>query len=145
MAGFYWWLIAKTQVQHLVTGAVIGLVVAASVSALATRAGLSFKFKWPWLGLLVRRLAPKVPRDLGLVALAMWKGLVARAGVTGNFQQVPFNVGGADPVSATRRALVMGGISLPPNTFAAGVEGKGTLIVHQLVFERGPANPDWPL
>jgi hypothetical protein len=72
-------------------------------------------------------------------------GLVARTRVTGNFQQVPFNMGGADPASATRRALVMAGVSLPPNTFAVGVEGEGTLIIHQLVFEPGPANPDWPL
>jgi hypothetical protein len=66
---------------------------------------------------------------------------------TGALQDIPFEVGGQTPQAAARRALVLTGVSVAPNTIAICVEPeKGFLRVHQLVFRREtPADREWPL
>ncbi|HVM49066.1 MAG TPA: hypothetical protein VMU04_13630 [Candidatus Acidoferrum sp.] len=145
LGGLYWWLVAKTDLQQLIAAGILCLVVAAALAAVAASAGLSFTLQWSWLGLLARKLPAKVLRDLGLVAFALWKATVRRTRLTGGYHRLPFNPGGADTASKVRRALVLGAISLPPNSFALGTEDRRSLLVHQLVPQPEPAGGDWPI
>ena len=53
----------------------------------------------------------------------------------GSLRAVPFRHGRADdPRARARRALAIAGISVPPNSFALGIdEDRDELLVHQLV------------
>src|ERR1700741_3395608 len=69
---FYWWLIAKAQMQQLVAGALCGLFVVVGLFALSREAGLRFNIKPSWIGLLLRRVPARVLRDLALLAALFW-------------------------------------------------------------------------
>jgi hypothetical protein len=141
----YWWLVAKIDAQQLFAGALIGLAISAPLAYVASTADLRFAFQWSWLGLLLRRLPSKIVRDLALVVQALWRAVARRTGVTGSYRSIPFNKGDADPASAVRRALVMAGISLPPNSFAVDLKEQGGLIIHQLIYKAEPQRSDWPI
>ena len=141
---FYWWLIAKLQVEQLGAAVVVGFIVAGALLSVAAQANLSFAVEWRWCGLLLKRLPLRVLRDSALISAALARSLAGRR-VTGAFGTRPFNPGGSDAYSATRRALVFAAVSLPPNTFAIRPEGRGSLLVHQLVFQTQPADKEWPL
>jgi hypothetical protein len=144
---FYWWLVSKLQAQQLVAAALAGLGAALAVLALREAAALRFQIQARWLGLLLWRLPGKVLRDLGLLVAELGRSLLQRRHTTGAFKQVPFDPGQDDPQSAARRALVLAGISLPPNTVAVAVERqKHAVLVHQLVSRsETPTDREWPV
>jgi multisubunit Na+/H+ antiporter MnhE subunit len=54
------------------------------------------------------------------------------------FREVPVRYGDDSPAGATRRVLLVGGRSVAPNTFVAGIDkDRGVMIVHQLVVNEG--------
>ncbi len=143
---FYWWLIAKVQIQQLAAAVLVGAVVAIGLTALHASAGLRLSLELGWFGLLVRRLPGKILSDLLLLAKALVRAASGRQS-TGTFKEVPFVPGGEDPQSAARRALVTAAISVPPNTIALSVQSRKRVIkVHQLVFKaEPPGEKEWPL
>jgi hypothetical protein len=144
---FYWWLISKLQGQQLGAAAITGLAVALVLLALRQQAALHFKPQLRGLGILLWRLPGKIVRDLGLLTAELGRAFSPRHQATGALQEIPFAPGGQDPKSATRRALVLTGISVAPNTIAICVEPeKEALRVHQLVFrQETPTNREWPV
>lgn len=141
---FYWWLVAKSQAQQLIAGAFIGLSAGIALLSLARIAKLSFRFEWAWGALLLRRLPSKIVCDLGQVVFAVWRAAVLRRRITGRYQRIHFNSFGGDARSAARRALVFGGLSLPPNSFAVQAENGRSLLIHQLIPQPQPED-DWPV
>jgi hypothetical protein len=67
----------------------------------------------------------------------------------GEMTQIPFDPGGDDPDSAGRRAAVVWGLSLAPNTIVIEIDRPGELFVHRLLpsVDRAGSGGDrkWPL
>ena len=63
--------------------------------------------------------------------------------------EVPFAPGGADPRSAARRALVLAGVTVAPNTLAIRIDSRRSLLqVHRLVPQPHPpggGDREWPI
>ena len=79
---------------------------------------------------------------------ALLKSLSGAPPPAGEYRDITFHPGGDDPVSAARRALVVLGVSLSPNTFVVAVDReRGLLRIHQLVPSAQPSGEDkeWPL
>ena len=87
--------------------------------------------------------------DCGVVGAALARVLLKREKIEGAFRTIPFDVGGNDPESAARRALVMAGACLTPNTYVVAIDAeKGQLLMHQLVPSAEPpggGDREWPL
>lgn len=142
---YYWWLVTKLQVQQLVAAVIVGFVVAVVLSSLAKHARVSCGVRWSWFGLLARRLPKRIVCDMGLLGRAFVQSIATGNRGTGAFRRKKFEAGGTDARSAGRRALVLAGVSLPPNTFAVSVEGGHSLEVHQLVFQSEAEDREWPV
>lgn len=104
----------------------------------------------------VHRLRPRallrIPstalRDCAIVFSVLLRRLVGGAKRTGGYRYFPFITGrAADHVAAARRALVIAGISLSPNTYVVESQPRRhRLLVHQLrVRGDPPGDREWPL
>jgi hypothetical protein len=125
-------------------GALASLLATAAVLASGSPEHLG-QMSWGWWFLLMRRLPLRV---LGGTV----RVLAATVGVEvprGRPRSLRFEAGGADPVSASRRALVIAGASLAPNSYVIGVDPEAsTLLTHQLVPKDpapGQGDPLWPI
>lgn len=146
--GFYLLLAAKQAVAEAVAGVAIAALGAAAATSTAGAGKLRFRARLPWLA-QVARLPGRILADCGIVAVALWRRLVGRHVVSGEFRIVPFDPGGDDAESAARRALVTLGVTLAPNTYVVAVDReRGVLLLHQLVPSAQPpggGDREWPL
>ncbi|HEX3445235.1 MAG TPA: Na+/H+ antiporter subunit E [Chthoniobacterales bacterium] len=87
------------------------------------------------------RLPGKVFADCAIVLLAIWSRK------SGRFREIKFNPGNRSNVSATRRALVVVGASLAPNSFVVRLSfERGTLLLHEFVIRPDRTrDEEWPL
>jgi hypothetical protein len=138
LVGYYFLLVAKPSWAET-SAAIVGAALAATAVLVTKRAGeLRFQVRAPWLARL-GRLPWRVLADSGLVLAALWRQLIVRRPVRGSFRTIPFDPGGQDPASAGRRALVIMGMSLAPNSYVVGMDReRGLLLVHQLVSSPQP-------
>jgi multisubunit Na+/H+ antiporter MnhE subunit len=123
------------------TEVVVGLV-AAAVAATAAEVVrdqdlVRFRIRLSWLRDLYR-LPGQMLTDSRVLAVALWRQLTGRP-VHGGFRALRFPIDRDDGLSAGRRALVTGIVSLTPNAYVVGIEDDGMLLVHQLGTD--PANP----
>ena len=138
-------LVGKVDAQETPVG--IGVAVLAAVvvvSALAAgNVRYALRFSWLWPALLVAR---NIVRDTFVVYGVLLRHL-AGAPVRDAYENVPFDQGGEDPVSAARRALVVAGVSTSPNEIVLAVdEERKTLRVHALAISKSPRHSlQWPL
>jgi hypothetical protein len=90
------------------------------------------------------RLPPMVLSDSLVLARVLYDHVTGRKRANGAFRAIPFKPGGDDATAATRRALVIGAISLTPNTYVVGIDTQADLIlVHQLAAaEKASARRD---
>lgn len=144
----YLLLVDTTVLPEVVAGA----LTAAFASAIMVRAGreerVTLTPDFPRSLALLCRLPSRVVVDSGLVFVALWRRVVRREQIEGEFCVVPFHAGDDDPRARARRALVVIGLSLPPNSYVVSVDAAaGHLIVHQLVRRATPpggGDRDWP-
>ena len=154
--GAGWWLVflplylllaGGLDWQELVAGVVLSGVAALAVTATRRAGRLHFQPRWRWF-YHFRRLPGRVLTDCGIVAAALARAL-RREKIEGSFRSIPFDPGGDDAESAARRALVMAGACLAPNTYVVAVDRqRGHLLVHQLVPSAEPpgrGDREWPL
>ena len=144
--GVYLLLALQVQCQELVAGGCSAALVAALLIRIRQRSEARFVVQWRWIWLLASRLPAKALADCAVLLLAL-----GRNDVKGEFRAVPFDkgFGGRRGESAARRALVIAGASLTPNTVAVAVdEDRDLLLFHQLVPTRKPPGDGdrlWPL
>lgn len=155
--GAGWWLAffplylllaGSVDWQEILAGVVLSAVAALAV-AMTRRAGsLHFQPRWRWLRHF-RHLPGRLLSDCAIVAGALVRALLRREKIEGTFRTIPFDPGGEDAESAARRALVMAGACLTPNSYIVAVDAeRGQLLLHQLVPSPQPpgaGNPEWPL
>jgi multisubunit Na+/H+ antiporter MnhE subunit len=129
-----WVLFTSTlDAQELIVGSTAAGL-ATIVAELVRRRGL-VRFRCPlrWV-LEARRLPGRVASDSLLLVHPLWRAVTRREPFGGRFWAVPFEPGGDDARSATRRALVVAAISLTPNTYVLGIDrDKHIMLTHQLV------------
>lgn len=155
--GAGWWLAffplylllaGSVDGQEVVAGAVLSAV--AALAAIVTRCAgsLYFQPRWRWLRHF-RHLLGRLLSDCAIVAWALIRALRGREKIEGIFRTIPFDPGGDDAESAARRALVMAGACLTPNTYVVAVDAeRKQLLLHQLVPSPQPpgaGNREWPL
>lgn len=149
LAALYLILVDTTVQPEVIAGILTAAFSALVVVGAIILERVQFKPKLRWYLMLLRRLPAKVLTDSSLVFLALWRSIVRREEVAGEFYIVPFNGGGDDAHSAARRALVIAGLSLPPNSYVVALDANaGHLIVHQLVEGKKPpgdGDREWPL
>jgi multisubunit Na+/H+ antiporter MnhE subunit len=129
-------------VNTLATGEMVLGLVAAAVAATAAELVrdqdlVRFRLRVSWLRDLYR-LPGQVLADSRVLAVALWRRLTGRP-VHGGFRALPFPIDRDEALSAGRRALVTGFVSLTPNAYVVGIEDDGILLVHQLGTDQ--ANP----
>jgi hypothetical protein len=145
---WYLLLVDTFDQQEMVAALIVAaLGTAATISAARYRMARG-AVRLRWL-LLAWRLPIQAVRDCGIVFTALWRQVVWREQMDGAFRLIRFDPGGDDPHSVARRALVVAGVSLPPNSFVVAIDKEhGALVIHHLVPPaHSPGGPDteWPL
>lgn len=129
-----WLLLTGTfDVFELAAGAISSAVGATAATLVRAQKVLRFDPDPAWL-LRIHKIPRHVVSDTWTVFGALFKHLLKRKEVRGEFRAIPFDPGGDDARAATRRALIAGAISVSPNSYVVGVDRERKLILcHQLV------------
>jgi hypothetical protein len=148
LAALWLLLTEKTQTSYLVAGA-IAAAIGASAGLLLARWGLwTPVMRWDALRPL-SRLPLQIVRDTFLVLGALARRFRHSDSPSGSIREISFETGGGDARSAARRALIVFGLCISPNTCVVGLDRvHGTLLVHQLVPTPQPpghGDREWPL
>ena len=133
------WVIIDYSIlrAELLAGAAAAALGAFVAELACYQAGVRFHMRARWL-LPALRLPGEVVRDTLIVFGALARRLLRGQQPDGAFREVPVRFGDDSPEGVTRRVLLVGGRSLAPNTFVAGIDrDRGTMIVHQLVVNEG--------
>ena len=70
----------------------------------------------------------------------LWRRLVHGEDPDSGYRVVPVLYGDDSPEGVTRRALLVGGRSVAPNTYVLGIDKETDLmVIHQLVVDQGEA------
>jgi hypothetical protein len=103
------------------------------------QAGIRLRVRAAWLMPAIR-LPAEVARDTVIVFAALWRRLARGEEPASGFRELPARYGGDSAAAVTRRALLIGGRSLAPNSFVVGIEaGRDVMLIHQLVVNQGEA------
>jgi multisubunit Na+/H+ antiporter MnhE subunit len=130
-----WVLVTSTfQGAELVAGAIASVLSAVAVEAVRERERFVFRPRLRW----VRRafvIPARVVADTWLLTVALVRHVSGSKRVRGAFVAVPFRHGEpGDPEDSARRALVVAGLSVAPNSVVVGVDDeRDEVLVHQLV------------
>jgi multisubunit Na+/H+ antiporter MnhE subunit len=133
------WVIVDDSIEadELLVGAGAAALAALLAELAGYQARTRVRMRIEWLGPALR-LPLDVVRDTGTVFCALWRQVVLRQPPRSGFRDVDVRYGGETLEDKTRRALLIGGKSLAPNTFALGLDAeRGVMVVHQLVLS-GP-------
>ena len=136
---FVLWLafVNTLAAAEVVVGLLAAAVAATAAEVVRDQDLVRFRIRTSWLRDLYR-LPGQVLADSRVLAAALWRRLTGRP-VHGGFRALPFPIDRDDAMSAGRRALVTGFVSLTPNAYVVGIEEDGVMLVHQLGTD--PANP----
>ena len=130
-----WVLVTSTfRGSELVAGAVAAVLSAAAVEAVRERERFLFRPRLRWMR-RAGRIPVRIVTDTWLLAVALVRHVTGTRPVRGAFVVVPFRHGDdADPEDSARRALVVTGLSIAPNSVVVGIDAdRDELLVHQLV------------
>ncbi|MBO0814188.1 MAG: Na+/H+ antiporter subunit E [Actinobacteria bacterium] len=133
------WVIIDYSIlkAELLAGAAAAAMSAFVAEVACRQAGVRFRMRARWL-LPAFRLPGEVVRDTLIVFGALARRLLRGEQPDSGFREVPVRVGDDSPAGVTRRVLLVGGRSLAPNTFVAGIDkDRGVMITHQLVVNEG--------
>ena len=111
---------------------------AALLAELAThQAAARVRIRARWLARAIE-LPGQVTGDTVIVFAALWRRLARGEQPPSAFRVVPVRYGDDTAEGRTRRALLIGGRSIAPNSIAAGIDkGTNTMLIHQLVVNEG--------
>jgi multisubunit Na+/H+ antiporter MnhE subunit len=139
-----WWVLLMTfwvmiddsiNTDELLAGAGAAALAAAFADLVSYQAATRFRMRIEWL-VPVLRLPGQVIGDLIIVYRALWRRLVHGEQPPSAFLELPASFGDDTPEGVTRRALLVGGTSIAPNTFVLGIDSeRDVMVVHRLVAE----------
>ena len=92
-----------------------------------------------WLAPVIR-LPGQVAQDTVIVFAALWRRLAHGEQPPSGFRVLPVRYGAATAEGKTRRARLIGGRSIAPNSIARGIDrDRDVMVIHQLVVDEGEA------
>ena len=101
----------------------------------ATR--LRMRIEWAAQAL---RIPKEVARDTGIVFAALYRRLTRGEEPASGFRELPVRYGDNTAAGKSRRALLVSGTSVAPNSFVLGIDqDRDVMIIHQLVVNQGEA------
>jgi multisubunit Na+/H+ antiporter MnhE subunit len=130
------WIIQDDSLQtdELLAGAGAAAIAATVAELAGYQASTRLRMRVEWLGPALRLPADLV-RDTGIVLAALWRQLVRGQEPRSGFRVVPVRFGGDSIEDKTRRALLVGGRSVAPNTFVLGLDHeRDVMVTHHLVL-----------
>lgn len=144
LGGFYLFLAGDTSTVEIVAAVVcasIGTALAFDLTRVAHRHfGLAFSGRG-----LFRPLAAVVPETFAVGRELLAEGFGTGRGNRGVFMRQPFDPGcDDDPPSATRRALVVLGVSFAPGGFVIRGDRDETMLIHALPAKPPSRDRKWP-
>ncbi|HET9893871.1 MAG TPA: hypothetical protein VFQ44_02955 [Streptosporangiaceae bacterium] len=121
------------EIDELLAGAGAAALGAALAELVTYRARSQVRMRIEWC-VPALRLPLQLVRDTGLVFLVLWKRLARGEEPDGGFRELPVRVGPGTAEGRTRRTLIVGGLSVAPNRFVAGLDLQAkVMVVHELV------------
>ena len=136
LAGIYLLLAQSVAALEIVAAAGAGILGSFAVRALLKTEPVRFGFGLRW-SRSVLRLPYQVIRDSLLVIGALPRLLVHSPEHVGAFHDDSTAAAGHSPEAATRRALLVLEISMPPNSYILDISGTdGTERIHRLIGAR---------
>ncbi len=144
----YLLLTESQEPAEIVAGLIASALAALAVVVVRHRIGIAFAPR-PIQASLAGRLAVQAVSDCWIVYRKILRCPASGRCVPGCFRVIPFDPGGDDPRSAARRAAVIFGVSLEPNSYVITIDRTcDRMMIHQLVSSaKMPGNGDreWPL
>lgn len=136
--------VSSWNAEELTAGVAAGGLAMALVASVGRCSDARFAMRWNWFLLLAQRLPGRALADCGVVLQAL-----RRRRVSGGFRAIPFDKDHTLRTDSTRRALVIAGVSVAPNSIVITVDPKrDRLLVHQLIHTSNPpgdGDPLWPV
>lgn len=133
LMAFWVWIDDTLARAELLVGAGVAVMGALFAETVQHQAGTYLRVRFEWFAYALP-IPMRVVRDLGIIFHALWRRIVAGESPSSSFEEVPMKVGGQTSEEVTRRALVVAGTSIAPNTFVLGIdEDRSVMLVHRLV------------
>lgn len=135
------WVILDDSIatDELLAGAGAAALAAFLAELVTHQAAARVRIRARWLGRVIE-LPGQVGRDTAIVFAALWRRLAHGEQPPSGFRRLPVRYGDDTAEGRTRRALLIGGKSIAPNSIAAGIDKDGdTMVIHQLVVNEGEA------
>jgi multisubunit Na+/H+ antiporter MnhE subunit len=135
MMSFWVMLDDSISTDELLAGAGAAVLAALLAELVTYQAATRFRMRIQWL-VPALSLPGQVVRDTGIVYRALWRRLARGEQPPSAFLELPARYGDDSPEGMTRRALLVGGTSVAPNTFVLGIDKeRDVMVVHRLVAE----------
>ena len=129
------WIIVDDSLatDELRAGAGAAALAATLAEVAGHQAGVRLRMRTRWLGPAIR-LPADVARDTWTVFAALWRQIVYGEQPPSGFSEITVRPGAQTPEARIRRALLIAGRSVAPNTQVLGLDSeRGVLVVHRLV------------
>jgi multisubunit Na+/H+ antiporter MnhE subunit len=121
--------------DELLAGAGAAAIAASLAEVVSYQAASRFRMRIEWL-VPALRLPGQVARDTVIVYRALWRRLIHGEQPPSEFLELPVRFGDDTPEGVTRRTLLVGGVSVAPNTFVLGIDAeRNVMVVHRLVAD----------
>jgi multisubunit Na+/H+ antiporter MnhE subunit len=137
-----WWILLMSfwvmiddsiETDELLAGAGAAALAALLVELVTYQAATRFRMRIAWI-VPALSLPGQVVRDLVTVYAALWRRLFGGQQPPSAFVELPARFGDDTPEGLTRRTLLIGGMSVAPNTFVLGIDSeRDVMVVHRLV------------
>lgn len=143
---FAWWILLMSfwvvvdnsiRTDELLAGAGAAALAAFVAEVALYQAATRFRMRVEWL-VPALSLPGQVASDTVVVFAALWRRLARGEQPPSGFRQVPARYGSDTAEGETRRALLIGGKSVAPNSFVLGLDAqREVMVIHQLVVNEG--------
>ena len=133
MMSFWIMLDDSIRSDELLAGAGAAALAALLAEVVSYQAATRFRMRIEWL-VPALKLPGQLVADMVVVYGALWRRLVHGEQPPSAFLELPARFGDDSPEGVTRRALLVGGTSVAPNTFVLGIDkDTDVMVVHRLV------------
>ncbi len=135
------WVILDNSIatDELLAGAGAAAIAAFLAELVTYQAAARLRMRIEW-AVPALRIPKDVARDTGIVFAALYRRLARGEEPASGFRELTARYGDNTMPGKTRRALLVGGTSVAPNSFALGIDrDRDVMIIHQLVVNQGEA------
>jgi multisubunit Na+/H+ antiporter MnhE subunit len=135
------WVILDDSIatDELLAGAGAAALAAFLAELVTYQAAARVRIRARWLARVIE-LPGQLAGDSVIVFAALWRRLAHGQEPPSGFRVLPVSYGDDTAEGRTRRALLVGGESVAPNTFVLGIDkATNTMVIHQLVVDEGEA------